>query len=375
MKHFLFVVALVTLFSCTQKQSDLPVLIDSENFNTVVNGKTVGLFTLKNDNGIVVQITNYGGRVVDIWTPDKNGNFADIALGYDSISQYLNNIQRYYGALIGRYGNRIGGAQFTLNDTVYNLVKNDSGNSLHGGRNGFATKVWEANQIDDHTLELTYLSTDKEEGYPGNLDVKVVYTLTDDNGLKIEYWATTDKPTPVNLTNHTYFDLHGAGVGTVEDMILQINADSYTPVNAGLIPTGEIAPVEGTPMDFRDPTAIGARINDDFEQLKFGNGYDHNWVLNQSDSGLNFAAKLVDPESGRTLEVDTNEPGLQFYSGNFLNGTMPGKNGEIYKFRGALCLETQHFPDSPNKPDFPSTILNPGEEYYSICIYKFGVEE
>jgi len=352
-----------------------PVLIDSENFNDVVDGKEVGLFTLQNENGIVAQITNYGGKVVNLWTPDKNGNFEDIVLGFETIDEYLETSEIYFGSIIGRYGNRIGGGTFVINDTTYTLAQNNNGNALHGGIKGFNNVVWDANQVDSQTLELTYLSPNMEEGYPGNLDVTVQYKLTDDNELKIEYWATTDRPTPVNLTHHSFFNLKGAGNGNVNDHVVQVNADFYTPVDEGLIPTGEIAPVEGTPMDFTESTQIGERIDADFEQLEFGNGYDHNWVLNQADNGLTYAAKVVEPQSGRTMEVYTNEPGIQFYGGNFLDGTVTGKEGKVYEFRSALCLETQHFPDSPNKEEFPSTILNPGEEYYSVCVYGFGVED
>ncbi len=375
MKNIWFILALVVLFSCTQKQAKQPVLTDEAKFKTEHDGKPVDLYTLKNSNGLVAQITNYGGKVVSLWTPDKNGDFGDIVLGFDSIEEYFNTTEKYFGSLIGRYGNRIGGGQFALNDTVYSLAQNNNGNALHGGITGYNNVVWDANQVDDQTLELTYHSPDMEEGYPGNLDVKVVYILTNENELKIEYHATTDKATPVNLTHHSFFNLLGAGNGVVNGHIMQINADAYTPVDAGLIPTGEIASVEGTPMDFRTATPIGERINSDFEQLKFGNGYDHNWVLNAASDGLTVAAKVVEPTTGRTLDVLTNEPGIQFYGGNFLDGTVSGKEGKTYGFRGAFCLETQHFPDSPNKPNFPSTILEPGDEYYSVCIYKFGVEK
>jgi aldose 1-epimerase len=235
--------------------------------------------------------------------------------------------------------------------------------------------VWDAKKVNDQTLELTYLSVDGEEGYPGNLNVKVVYTLTNENELKIEYWATTDKTTHVNLTHHSFFNLKGAGNGDVNDHVMMINADGFTPVDSTLIPTGEIAAVEGTPFDFRTPTAIGARIADDNQQLKYGGGYDHNWVVNKAETGLNYAAKVVEPASGRAMEVLTNEPGIQFYGGNFMTGNDVGKGGKAYAYRGAFCLETQHFPDSPNKPQFPTTILNPGEEYYSVCVYKFGIEK
>jgi len=374
MKNTIYLLAFSILFSCAKPKS-LPVLIDEAGFKTEHDGKTVELFTLKNAKGLVAQITNFGGKVVNLWTPDKNGDFADIVIGYETSGEYFNTSEIYYGTLIGRYGNRIAKGQFTLNDSVYSLATNNGANHLHGGITGFNNVVWDAKKLDDQTLELTYLSVDGEEGYPGNLNVKVVYKLTNDNELKVEYWATTDKPTPVNLTQHSFFNLKGAGNGDVNDHIMQIMADAYTPVDSILIPTGEFAPVEGTPFDFRAPTAIGARINDDNIQLKFGNGYDHNWVLNKAETGLNYAAKVIEPASGRTLEVYTNEPGIQFYGGNFMTGEDTGKGGKVFAFRGAFCLETQHFPDSPNKPEFPSTILNPGEKYYSVCVYKFGVEK
>ena len=324
---------------------------------------------------MVAQITNYGGRIINLWTPDKNGDFADIVVGYESLAEYLKSNEIYYGTLIGRYGNRIAKGKFALNDSVYTLATNNKVNHLHGGVKGFNNVVWDAKRIDGQTLELTYVSPDGEEGYPGNLNVKVVYTLTNDNELKTEYWATTDKPTPVNLTQHSFFNLKGAGNGDVNDHLMQILADSYIPIDSTLIPFGEIATVEGTPFDFRKPTAIGARVNDDNEQLKYGGGYDHNWVLNKAETGLNYATKVVEPASGRTLEVFTNEPGIQFYGGNFMDGSDSGKGGKVFSYRGALALETQHFPDSPNQQAFPTTILNPGEEYYSVCVYKFGVEK
>lgn len=374
MKNTLILLTAILLFSCA-KQTSQPVLVDEAGFKTEYNGKTVELFTLKNENGIVAQITNYGGRVINLWTPDKSGNYGDIVVGYETLEEYLKSNEIYYGTLIGRYGNRIAKGHFTLNDSVYTLATNNKVNHLHGGVNGFNNVVWDAKKIDGQTLELTYFSADGEEGYPGNLNVKVVYTLSNDNELKIEYRATTDKPTPINLTQHSFFNLKGAGNGDVNEHIMQIFADSYIPVDSTLIPIGVIAPVERTPFDFRNPTAIGARINEDNEQLKFGGGYDHNWVINKVETGLNYAAKVVEPESGRTLEVLTNEPGIQFYGGNFMNGSDSGKGGKVFAYRGALALETQHFPDSPNQPAFPSAILNPGEEYYSVCIYKFGVEK
>lgn len=373
MKNSITVFLLLFLFACAPEKK-MPEVISADNFNKEVDGKPVSLYTLTNDAGMVVQITNYGGKVVNLWTPDKAGNFGDIVLGFDNIDAYLNTSEIYFGALIGRYGNRIANGQFTIGEETYQLAQNNGQNALHGGVKGYNNVVWDAEQPDGQTLVLTYFSPDGEEGYPGNLNVKVQYHLTADNELKIEYWASTDKATPVNLTHHSFFNMKGAGEGTINDHVLQMNADAYTPVDAGLIPTGELAPVEGTPMDFRKPTVIGERIDADFEQLKFGNGYDHNWVLNPAADGLTFAAKVLEPASGRTMEVYTNEPGLQFYGGNFLDGTVTGKEGVPYVFRGAFCLETQHYPDSPNKPEFPSTILEPGDEYYSICIYKFGVE-
>ncbi len=368
-----WVALLLLVFSCGRapRQAD-PA--DPAAFSGTAGDKKVELYTLRNSAGITVQITNYGGRVTELWVPDRMGHFGNIVLGYATYAHYQQSNDLYYGALIGRYGNRIGGAKFLLNDSVYRLVANNGPNHLHGGIKGFHQVIWDAVQSDENTLLLSYLSPDGEEGYPGNLQVNVTYQLTDDNELKIEYRATTDKPTPVNLTHHSYFNLKGAGNGDINDHLLQINADYFTPVDSGLIPTGEIASVEGTPFDFRQPTAIGARLAEENDQLTYGLGYDHNWVLQQAGEGLIFAAKATDPASGRSMEVHTNEPGLQFYGGNFLTGADVGKEGKPFAYRGAFCLETQHFPDSPNKPAFPSVILLPGQEYYSLCIYKFGVD-
>ena len=333
-------------------------------------------FTIKNPNGIKACITNYGGRVVSLHVPDKKGCFQDIVLGYDNLSDYLSSNEKYYGATIGRYGNRIGNAVFSLNGIKYNLEKNNGNNSLHGGSGGFHNVIWDVLQKDKQTLELKYLSKDMEEGFPGNLKVKVIYSLTDNNELKIEYFGETDQETIVNLTHHSFFNLTGNQEKSINNHLLQINAESYTPVDEGLISTGEIAPVEGTPFDFREPAAIGQRLEEDNEQLKFGRGYDHNWVLDATGLNKNIrsAAKVVEPESGRIMEVFTNEPGIQFYGGNFLNGSDVGKNRIAYQYRTAFCLETQHFPDSPNKENFPSTLLKPGEKYYSVCIYRFKTE-
>lgn len=373
-KIFTILIVAILLNACnTVPPQQLP-LVDASTFKVEQDGKQVELYTLKNSNGLITQITNYGGRVVNLFAPDRDGKFEDIVLGYGSLAGYLASNEIYYGTLIGRYGNRIAKGQFVLNDSTYVLATNNGPNHLHGGIKGFNNVVWDAVQQDDRTLLLSYLSPDGEEGYPGNLQVNVTYELTDDNELKIQYWATTDKPTHVNLTHHSFFNLKGAGNGDVNNHELQINSGYFTPVDEGLIPTGEIRPVEGTPFDFRKLTTIGSRLNEDDQQLKYGLGYDHNWILVAAGEGLTFAAKVVEPESGRTMEVYTNEPALQFYGGNFLDGSDTGKYGKTYVFRGALCLETQHYPDSPNQPAFPSTLLNPGEEYYSVCVYKFGVQ-
>nr|WP_319397328.1 aldose epimerase family protein [uncultured Carboxylicivirga sp.] len=366
--------AIAMIFVACSKPSSNVVLINEAAFSTIYNGEAVKLYTLKNNNGMVTQITNLGGRVVNLWVPDKNGNFADVSIGYNTADEYINNPENFYGAIIGRYGNRIGNAQFVIEADTFKLDVNDGDNTLHGGAKGFFSKVWKATPVGTNKLELTYKSVDGEEGFPGNLDVKVVYELTEKNELKIEYFATTDQTTHVNLTNHTYFNLGGEASGTVNDQLMMINADAYTPVDGGLIPTGELASVEGTPFDFRKPTAIGARVDADDEQLKMGGGYDHNWVLNKATEGLTLAATVKDPESGRAMDVYTNEPGIQFYGGNFIDGKYTGKYGKTLNYREALCLETQHFPDTPNKPEFPTTLLNPGEDYYSICVYAFRAE-
>jgi len=347
-------------------------LLDRSQFEKKINGKDISLYVLSNQNGLVSEITNYGGKVVSLWVPDRLGNYEDIVLGHPNIDDYLISKEKYFGALIGRYGNRIANGKFSLEGKEYSLARNNGDNHLHGGNRGYDSVIWDAKQIDNQTLELRYISKDMEEGYPGNLTILVIYKLTDANELKIEYRASTDKTTVVNLTHHSFFNLKGAGKGTVNNHLLQINAAYYTPVDEGLIPTGEITSVKNTPFNFQKLTAIGERVNDNHKQLKHGLGYDHNFVLNQSLEGLNYAAKVIEPISGRTMEVYTNEPGLQFYGGNFLDGSVIGKHKNKYKYRTAFCLETQHFPDSPNQPNFPTTKLNPGEEYYSVCIYKFS---
>jgi len=356
-------------FSMNEHQINL---LDRSQFEKKINGKDISLYVLSNQNGLVSEITNYGGKVVSLWVPDRLGNYEDIVLGHLNIDDYLISKEKYFGALIGRYGNRIANGKFSLEGKEYSLARNNGDNHLHGGNRGYDSVIWDAKQIDNQTLELRYISKDMEEGYPGNLTILVIYKLTDANELKIEYRASTDKTTVVNLTHHSFFNLKGAGKGTVNNHLLQINAAYYTPVDEGLIPTGEITSVKNTPFNFQKLTAIGERVNDNHKQLKHGLGYDHNFVLNQSLEGLNYAAKVIEPISGRTMEVYTNEPGLQFYGGNFLDGSVIGKNKNKYKYRTAFCLETQHFPDSPNQPNFPTTKLNPGEEYYSVCIYKFS---
>jgi aldose 1-epimerase len=342
------------------------------------DGEQVDLYTLTNKNDLQAEITTYGGAVVSLKVPDRAGKLADVVLGYASVDGYVAD-KSYFGAIIGRYGNRIGHAQFTLDGKTYKLAKNNGENTLHGGLKGFNKAVWTAKEIpakDGQALELTYLSKDGEEGFPGNLHVRVIYTLTDSNELKIDYSATTDKTTVVNLTNHSYFNLGGAGSGDILGDVLTMEADKFTPVDAGLIPTGELRDVAGTPFDFRKPTAIGERINEDNEQLKLAGGYDHNFVLRRKPGeGISLAARAVDPKTGRVLEVWTDQPGVQFYTGNFLDGSVHGKGGIAYTKRSAFCLETQHFPDSPNHAGFPSTVLKPGQRYHTTTIYKFSTEK
>jgi len=366
---FVFTMAIAVLTGCSTPEK-LP-LVDNLKFEKTINNQEVKLYNLKNSNGLVAQITNLGGRVVSLFVPDKQGNFADVSLGFKTAQEYMDASVGFYGAVIGRYGNRIAKGMFVIEEDTFKLAINNNPNALHGGPTGFYKRVWDASQISDNKLELHYVSKDMEEGYPGKLDVKVVYELTDKNELKIEYFASTDKATYVNLTNHTYFNLAGEGNGSINNQLLYLNANSFTPVDSTLIPTGKLTSVEGTPMDFRTPQVIGSRVNDAYQQLKFGNGYDHNWVLNSTKEGLVHAATVTEPVSGRVMEVYTNEPGIQFYGGNFMAGIDMGKYGKTFKFREALCLETQHFPDSPNQPNFPSTLLNPGEQYHSVCIYQF----
>jgi len=341
-------------------------------------GKPVEMVTLKNKNGMEIQAINYGAIIMSLKVPDRTGKLADVVLGFDEPSRYFGEPQPpFFGAIVGRYGNRIANGQFVLNGKTYPLVKNNGPNHLHGGTRGFDKFIWDLTTKDTpqgSTAIFSRTSPDGEEGYPGNLAVRIAYTLTDSNQLIVNYHATTDKPTPINLTQHSYFNLAGEGSGDILAHELMINADRYTPVDDTLIPTGELAPVAGTPFDFRKPTAVGARIDQDNDQLKKGKGYDHNFVLNRKGAGPELAARVTDPRSGRTMEVSTTEPGVQFYTGNFLDGTLKGKSGHPYAQRAALCLETQHFPDSPNKKNFPTTILEPGKTYDSTTIFTFSAK-
>ena len=344
---------------------------DSAKFKSTVDGKVVDLYVLKNKNNVTIAITNFGGRLVSLLVPDKAGHATDVILGHDSLKGYQKAKENYFGAIIGRYGNRIAKGKFTLDGKSYKLDVNDGVNTLHGGLSGFHNRVFTAKQTGDQELELTYLSKDGEGGYPGNLSVKVVYTLSDDNALKIEYTATTDKATVINLTNHAYFNLNGAGNKTITDNLLKINADNFSPVDTTLIPTGKLQPVKGTPFDFTSFKTIGQDIGKADEQLKNGKGYDHNFVLNKHDI-TQPVATVKSTETGISMDVFTTEPGIQFYSGNFLSkADTDGKGGATYDHRSALCLETQHYPDSPNEPSFPTTVLKPGETYHTVTIYKF----
>jgi aldose 1-epimerase len=339
---------------------------------------SIRLYELKNKSGTEVKITNFGAIVTSIKVADRDGKFADIALGYNCVEDYINAVDKpYFGSIVGRYGNRIAKGEFTLDGEAYTLATNNGDNHLHGGIIGFDKVVWDAKGITGNGftgVELSYLAKDMEEGYPGNLNLKVTYKLTDDNELSIDYHAVTDKATPVNITNHTYFNLAGEGNGTILDHELMLNADNYTPVDEGLIPTGKIVPVKGTPFDFTSAKPIGRDVNQRNQQLEFGGGYDHNFVLNKKTDGMTLAASVYEPTSGRFMEVLTEEPGIQFYCGNFLDGRLKGKSGKTYVYRGGFCLETQHYPDSPNQDGFPSTILRPGQTYKTKTVYKFLVK-
>jgi aldose 1-epimerase len=367
--------AIIILLSCNDHSGEA-MKIKKEIFGKLSNGTEVDLFVLDHPNGAQVQFTNFGAPVVALKVPDKNGIIEDVVLGFDELEKY-ENIRGFYGAIVGRYGNRIAKGQFILDGNEYQTPLNDGENSLHGGFVGFDRVVWKVEDYSadkDAILKLSYLSKDGEEGYPGNLTVTVTYKFTLDLELVIDFEVSTDKKTVKNITNHAYFNLSGNVKDDILNHLLMLNADKYTSVVPGLIPTGEIEAVMGTPLDFRNPTAIGKRIDQDDEQLKLGHGYDHNWVINNADGKLNFAGTLYEPNSGRLMEIFTTEPGIQFYSGNFMDGSHSGHNGKVYKYRNAVCLETQHFPDSPNHPQFPSTTINPGETYKSRTVYKFSVK-
>ena len=380
LNQLILLLAIVAVAACTQKQKEAPAEqttlsgLKKSDLQSVVNGDSTNLYVLTNANGVEVTLTNYGGRIVSVMVPDRDGNLKDVVLGFDNIDDYV-NVNNNFGATIGRYGNRIANGKITVEGVAYQLPQNNFGHTLHGGPEGFDKKVFKAEQINNQTVVFTYLSKDGEANFPGNLDVKVTMTLTDDNAIDLQYEATTDKETVVNLTNHSYFNLSGDGNNTILNDSLTIHADAFTPVDDTFMTTGEIAPVEGTPMDFRTPAAIGARINDyDYAQLKNGDGYDHNWVLNTKGDVTQVAATVYSPATGIQLDVYTDEPGMQVYTGNFLDGTVTGKNGAVYAKRNAICLETQKYPDSPNKADWPSPYLKPGEKYTSRCIYKFSVK-
>ena len=376
MKKFcVWAVAALLMAACTpkaEKTTDSGLL--QSNFQMEVDGKKTDLYTLRNKNNMEVCVTNFGGRIVSVMVPDKDGQMRDVVLGFDSIQDYVSKPSDF-GASIGRYANRINQGRFTLDGTEYQLPQNNYGHCLHGGPQGFQYRVFDAVQPNPQELELTYMAEDGEEGFPGNITCKVLMKLTDDNAIDIRYEAETDKPTIVNMTNHSYFNLDGDAARN-EAHLLTIDADYYTPVDSTFMTTGEIAPVEGTPMDFRTPTPVGARINDyDFVQLKNGNGYDHNWVLNTKGDITRKCATLESPLTGIVLDVYTNEPGIQVYAGNFLDGSLTGKKGITYNQRASVCLETQKYPDTPNKPEWPSAVLRPGEKYMSQCIFKFSVDK
>ena len=374
-KLCVWAVAALLMAACTpkaEKATDSGLL--QSNFRTEVDGKKTDLYILRNKNNMEVCITNFGGRIVSVMVPDKDGQMRDVVLGFDSIQDYISKPSDF-GASIGRYANRINQGKFTLDGVEYQLPRNNYGHCLHGGPQGFQYRVYDAVQLNPQELQLTYVAKDGEEGFPGNITCKVLMKLTDDNAIDIQYEAETDKPTIVNMTNHSYFNLDG-DAGSNAEHLLTIDADYYTPVDSTFMTTGEIVPVEDTPMDFRTPMPVGERINDfDFVQLKNGNGYDHNWVLNAKGDINRRAASLKSQKTGIVLDVYTNEPGVQVYAGNFLDGSLTGKKGITYNHRASVCLETQKYPDTPNKPEWPSAVLRPGEKYMSQCIFKFSVDK
>jgi aldose 1-epimerase len=377
-KIILSLMILSLVFSACTSSKKTVQLFPKSNFDTIFNGKKVSVYTLKNANGMTAQITNYGARLVDLWVPDKDGIFRDVIWGFENISGYLHATDMFAGPIVGRYGNRIGKGQFKLDGKSYQLTLNNNGNHLHGGINGFYKKVWDArpfkNDKGEDAIELSYLSPSHEEGYPGNLKIKVIYAITANNELTINYEATTDSATIINPTSHVYFNLHGTTAQSTNSHIVTINADRYTPTDSMLIPTGEIASVENTPLDFRSPTAVGKRINDNFPALKYGKGYDHNFILNKKAGEISLAATVYEPATGIVMKVRTDQPALQFYSGNFMDGKDTGKRGDKHNYRTGVAFEAQNYPDAPNHANFPSAVLKPGQTYRQSSIYSFEVK-
>ena len=368
----------LVLSSCTSGLKTAQ-LFPAANFDTLVNNKKVSIYTIKNANGMTAQVTNYGARLVDLWVADKEGNFKDVVWGFENISGYLNATDMFAGPIVGRYGNRIGKGQFALDGKSYQLTLNNNGNHLHGGINGFYKKVWDArpfkNDKGEDAIEMSYLSPAGEEGYPGNLTIKVIYAITANNELTINYEATSDSATIINPTSHAYFNLHGTTAQSSNSHIVTIFADKYTPTDSMLIPTGEIATVENTPLDFRKPTTVGERIKADFIALKYGKGYDHNYVLNKKAGEVSLAAEVYEPATGIVMKVSTDQPAIQFYSGNFMDGKDTGKRGDKHNYRTGIALEAQNYPDAPNHANFPTAVLKPGETYKQSSIYAFEVKK
>ena len=365
--------AVLMIASCCGKKE--VVLLPVSDFQTTVDGKEVSLYTLTNAD-LTMQVTNFGARVVTLWAPDRDGNYEDIVLGYNNIDNYINNPgERFLGAVVGPYANRIAGGTYTIGDQTYTFPQNNNGQTLHGGLLGLDMVVWDVKDVNDSSIVLAYLHADGQDGHPGNLDIEMTYTLTSSNEFKVDYVASTDKATHVNMSHHSFFNLKGEGNGTINDHVLMINASKTTPVDALLIPSGEIADVTGTPFDFREPKEIGRDLGIENEQLTNGAGYDHNWVLDRAaDSGLELAASVYEPASGRYMEVWTDQPAIQFYGGNFFDGTTTGKYGKALSYRESIALETQKYPDTPNHSNFPSTLLNPGETYTHVCVYRFSAK-
>lgn len=375
MKKIIKALALGLVLASCEGRNDEIVLFPESDFNTVTDGRQVSLYTLESGD-ITMQVTNFGARVVSLWTPDKNGHYEDIVLGYNNIDNYINNPgERFLGAVVGPYANRIAGGTYSIGEETYNFPLNNNGQTLHGGLKGLDMVVWNVDAVDEDSIVLSYMHPDGQDGMPGNLNIVMTYTLTPENEFRIDYVAETDKATHVNISHHSFFNLKGEGNGTVTDNVMVINASHTTPVNEVLIPSGEIADVTGTPFDFREPHTIGERIEADDQQLRNGLGYDHNWVLDRKTSDqLEFAASVHEPASGRFLEVYTDQPAMQFYSGNFFDGSTKGKYGKALEFRESIALETQKYPDTPHHGNFPSTLLNPGEKYEHTCVYRFSVK-